>query len=129
LAQRCCEVIGLARRAGVAVAGSEKVRSAVGSRKATVLLIALDGAEGGRRKLRAFGRHLPIVIVLTAAEMGAVFGREYVVNAAIGADPFGSRLITIAEKLAGFRSDAIVDRGTDAGAGWSARLDSGIGAR
>jgi uncharacterized protein len=129
LAQRCCEVMGLARRAGVAVAGFEKVRSAVSSRKATVLLMALDGAEGGRQKMRGIGRCLPIVIALTAAEMGAVFGREHVVNAAIGDDPLGSRLIAIAEKLAGFRSGAIVDRGTEAGCDWSARLDSGIGAR
>jgi uncharacterized protein len=116
LAQRCCEVMGLARRAGAAVAGFEKVRIAVSSRKATVLLLALDGAERGRQKLRAFGRDVPIVIVLTAAEMGAVFGREHVVNAAIGEYPLGSRLIAIAEKLAGFRFGAIVERGTEAGA-------------
>jgi ribosomal protein L7Ae-like RNA K-turn-binding protein len=116
LAQRCCEVMGFARRAGVAVAGFEKVRSAVSSRKATLLLMALDGAEGGRQKMRAIGRYLPIVVVLTAAEMGAVFGREHVVNAAIGDDPLGSRLIAMAEKLAGFRSGAIVERGTEAGA-------------
>jgi uncharacterized protein len=116
LAQRCCEVMGLARRAGVAIAGFEKVRGAVSSRKARVLFLALDGTERGRQKLRDVGRCLPIVMVLTAAEMGAVFGREYVVNAAIGDDPFASRLIAIAEKLAGFRSGAIVDRGTEAGA-------------
>jgi uncharacterized protein len=116
LAQRCCEVIGLARRAGVAVAGFEKVRGAVSSRKATVLLLALDGAEGGRQKMRAIGRHLPIVIVLTAAEIGAIFGREHVINAAIEDDPLGTRLIAIAKKLAGFRSGAIVDRGMEAGA-------------
>ena len=116
MAQRCCEVAGLARRAGVAVAGFEKVRSAVSSRKATVLLLALDGAEGGRQKMQAIGRYLPIVIVLTAAEMGAIFGREHVVNVAIGDAPLGGRLIVIAEKLAGFRSGAIVAQGTEAGA-------------
>jgi uncharacterized protein len=116
LAQRCCEVMGLARRAGAAVAGFEKVRSAVASRKATVLLLALDGAEGGRQKIRAIGRYLPVAIVLTAAEMGAIFRREHVVNAAIGDDPLGGRLIAIAEKLAGFRPGAIVDRGSKAGA-------------
>ena len=116
LAQRCCELVGLARKAGVAVAGFEKVRSAVSSRKVAVLLLALDGTEEGRRKMRAIGRDLPVAIALTAAEMGAVFGREHVVNAAIGDDPLGGRLIAIAEKLAGFRSGAVVDRGTEPGA-------------
>jgi uncharacterized protein len=116
LAQRCCELVGLARKAGVAVAGFEKVRSAVSSQKAAMLLLALDGAEEGRRKMRAIGHDIPIAIALTAAEMGAVFGREHVVNAAIGDDPLGGRLIAIAEKLAGFRSGAVVDRGTEPGA-------------
>jgi uncharacterized protein len=121
LAQRCCEVMGLARRAGVAVAGFDKVRSAVSSRKAVVLVLALDGAEGGRQKMRAIGRELPIAIALTAAEIGAIFGREHVVNAAIGNGSLGSRLIAIAEKLAGFRSGAVVDRVTEPGAASTVR--------
>ena len=72
LAQRCCDAIGLARRAGLAVAGFEKVREAVHAGKAGLLLSALDGAEGGRGKIRALGRGLPFAMVLTAAEIGAV---------------------------------------------------------
>ncbi len=100
----------------MAVAGFEKVLSAASSGKAAVLLFALDGAEGGRRKIRAIGRDLPMAVVLTAAEMGAIFGREHVVNAAIGDGALSRRLIAIAEKLAGFRSGAVVDRGTEPGA-------------
>ena len=113
----------------MAVAGFEKVRSAASSGKAAVLLFALDGAEGSRRKVRALGGDLPIAIVLTAAEMGAIFGREHVVNVAIGDGPLSSRLIAIAEKLAGFRSGAVVDRGLQPGASRPQRLDGGIGAR
>jgi uncharacterized protein len=113
LVQRCCEMIGLARRAGEAVAGFEKVLGAASSGTAALLLFALDGAEGGRRKIRAIGRNIPIAIVLHAAEMGPVFGREHVVNAAIGGEALSTRLIAVAEKLAGFRSGAIVDRGTE----------------
>ena len=106
-------VIGLARRAGLAVAGFEKVREAVRTKKAGILLLALDGAEGGRRKMRAFGRDIPVAIVLTAAEMGAIFGRDHVVNAAIGDGPLSSRLIGVAEKIAGFRPGALIDRATE----------------
>jgi uncharacterized protein len=117
LVQRCCEMIGLARRAGEAVAGFEKVLSAATSGKAALLLFALDGADGGHRKIRAIERNLPIAIVLYAAEMGGVFGREHVVNAAIAGNVLSKRCIAVAEKLAGFRSGAIVDRGTEPNAG------------
>ena len=115
LVQRCCEIIGLARRSGAAVAGFEKVLSATASGKAALLLFGLDGTEGGRRKIRAIGRNLPIAIVLNAAEIGAVFGRDHAVNAAVCNDALSKRLIAVAEKLAGFRSSAIVDRGPEPG--------------
>jgi uncharacterized protein len=113
LVQRCCDLIGLARRAGLAVAGVEKVREAVRTKKAGILFLALDGAEGGRRKMRAFGRDVPAAIVLTTAEMAAIFGRDHVVNAAIGNGPLSSRLIGVAEKIAGFRPRALIDRAAE----------------
>ena len=129
LAQRCCEAIGLARRSGLAVAGFEKVCEAVRAGKAALLLSALDGAEGGRGKIRALGRSLPLATVLTAIEMGAVFGRDHVVNVALGGGRLSSRLIGDAEKLAGFRSGAIVDRGAEPAVARPARHDGGIGSR
>ncbi len=129
LAQRCCDAIGLARRAGLAVAGFEKVCEAVRTGKAALLLSALDGAEGGRGKIRALGRNLPLATVLTAAEMGAVFGRDHVVHVAVGDSRLSSRLTADAEKLAGFRSGAVVDRGAEPAAAHPARHDSGIGSR
>jgi len=110
LAQRCCDAIGLARRAGLAFAGFEKVCEAVRSRKVSVLLSALDGAEGGRGKIRALGQQLPLATVLTAAEMGRVFGRDHVVHVALGGGRLSRRLLADAEKMSGFRSGAVVDR-------------------
>lgn len=109
LAQRCIDAIGLARRAGLAVAGFERVSEAARRGKAAVLVLAADGAEGGRRKLRALGRGLPVVCVLTAAELGAAFGRDEVVNAALGPGALSARLVADAEKLAGFRATAAVE--------------------
>ncbi len=129
LAQRCCDVTGLARRAGLAVAGFEKVCEAVRAGKAALLLSALDGAEGGRGKIRALGRDLPLASVLAAAEIGAVFGRDHVVHVAVGGGRLSSRLIADAEKLAGFRSGAVVDRGAEPAAAHPARHDGGIGSR
>jgi uncharacterized protein len=129
LVQRCCDAIGLARRSGLAVAGFEKVCKAVRAGKAALLLSALDGAEGGRGKVRALGRDLPFAIVLTAAEMGAVFGRDHVVHVAVSAGRLNTRLIADAAKLAGFRSGAVVDRGVELAAARPARQDSGIGSK
>lgn len=128
LAQRCCDAIGLARRAGVVVAGFEKVCDAIRAGEAALLLSALDGAAGGRAKVRALGRDLPLVRVLTAAEMGAVFGRDHVVHAAFGGGRLCRRLLADAEKLAGFRSGAAVDREEPAAAG-PARHEVGIGVK
>ena len=128
LVQRCLDAIGLGRRAGHAVAGFEKVREAVRMGKATLLLLALDGTEGARRKIRTLGRGLPVAIVLTAAEMGAIFGRDHVVNIAIGDGRLSDRLITVAQKIAGFRPGAVIER-ADPALGRPARQDDGIGSR
>ena len=129
LVQRCMDAIGLGRRAGIAFAGFEKVCEALRTGKATLLLLALDGAEGGRQKIRALGRDLPIAIVLTAAEMGTIFGRDHVVNIAIGDGRLSSRLMTVAQKIAGFRLGAVIEREEQPARGRPARQDNGIGSR
>jgi uncharacterized protein len=112
LAQRCIDAIGLARRAGLAVAGYERVIDAIRNGKSGVLLAALDGAEGAHRKLASRGRGLLLVRVLRAAEIGAAFGREHVVNASVGAGPLSRRLVIDAQRLDGFRADARVEQAT-----------------
>jgi uncharacterized protein len=129
LAQRCIDVIGLARRAGLAVAGFERVCEAARSGKTAVLVAAVDGAEGGRRKIRGLARHAPLVCVLTAAELGAAFGREHVVNASLGSGALSARLVLDAEKVAGFRAGTVVERTLKPDPAELARWDDGIGAR
>ena len=50
LAQRCIDAVGLARRAGLAVGGFERVSDAARTGKAGLLLAAVDGAACARRK-------------------------------------------------------------------------------
>lgn len=109
LVQRCVDAIGLARRAGLAVAGFERVCESLRGGKAALLLAAVDGAEGGRRKLQGLGRGLPLICVLTGAEIGGAFGREHVVNASLGSGPLCRRLLLDAKKLAGFRANTAVE--------------------
>jgi len=129
LAQRCIDAIGLARRAGLAVAGFERVCEAIRRGKCGVLVAALDGAEGGRQKLAGFGHALPLACVLTAVEIGAAFGRDHVVNASLGEGPLGRRFESDAGKLAGFRANAVVERATNPIRRIPERQNDGIGAQ
>jgi|HubBroStandDraft_1064217.scaffolds.fasta_scaffold00065_41 predicted RNA-binding protein YlxR (DUF448 family)/ribosomal protein L30E len=107
LAQRCRDGIGLARRSGRAVAGFEKVGQALRAGRVGLLLAASDGAENGRQKIAALARGLDltvdIVAVLSAAELGAAFGRDHVVHAALGGGALADRLRLDGTRLAGFR--------------------------
>lgn len=104
LAERCRDLIGLARRAGQAVMGFARVEAALATRKVAVLLAALDGAADGRAKLRALAPGVPLLEPLTAAELGAAFARDRVVHAGLSAGRLADALIADAGRLAGFRA-------------------------
>lgn len=109
LTQRCGDALGLARRAGQAVAGFERVTEMTQRGKAGLLVFALDGAENGRRRLAALGRGVPMAGALTGAELGAAFNRDRVAHVAIGPGPLADRLATDMRRLAGFRDGATVE--------------------
>jgi len=104
LADRCVETIGLARRAGQAVAGFEKVRAMLRKGQGVVLLEARDGAEDGRDKLRSVAPELPVLDCLEADELGRAFGRERTVHAALSQGALAARLRVEMRKLKGFRA-------------------------
>jgi hypothetical protein len=111
LRRRCLALIGLARGAGQAAAGFEKVREWLARGRVGVLLEANDAAPDGRRRLRAKAqseaarageREAPAVIDLfTAAELAAALGREHVVHAALAEGGLARALKTDAARLAG----------------------------
>ncbi len=103
LARRCCELLGLAKRAGQTVAGFEKVKAWLAEGKGAVLVEASDGAEGGRAKLGAGARNLPVVEALTGAELGSALGRERAVHVALAPGGLADSFVREAARLAGFR--------------------------
>lgn len=107
LARRCVDSLGLARRAGLAVAGFDRVCDAVRHGRAALLLCARDGAAGGRQKLAALGRDLPCAETLTAAELGSAFGRDRIVHVAVGGGKLCRRLLADVAKLAELRIAAL----------------------
>ena len=107
------------------MAGFERVSEAAGRGRAALLLFALDGAEGGRRKLTASGRDLPSARVLTAAELGGAFGRERIVHVAVAGGPLCRGLLADLLRLAGLRAAATVDYGIDFAPAGPASQDGG----
>lgn len=117
LARRVVDLLSLARKAGDAVAGFEKVKGWLADGKAKVLLQASDGSDRGKGKLwtppggRWFG-------CLTASEIGLAFGRDHVIHSALAPGGLTDKVIRDASRLDGLRghggsSAAERDAGTD----------------
>lgn len=103
LAARCQNLMGLARRAGMLVAGYEQVRSALRAGKAAVLIAASDGADDGRNKVRNLAPDLPLIASLTSAEIGASVGAGAMVHAALSDGRLAREILITADKLGGLR--------------------------
>ena len=104
LAKRCRDKIGLARRAGQAVAGFEKVSAELRKGLGGVLLLATDAQPGGKAKTRALaGDRASVIEVLTAAELGLAFGSDNTVHVYVAAGGLAEEIKKTAGKLAGFR--------------------------
>ena len=105
LARRCLDLIGLARRAGQAVSGFEKVETWLKSGKpAGVLLAAVDGAEDGRAKVRSWAGKSPVIVALTGDELGQAFARERAVHVILAPGQLANKLLVNAGRLEGLRN-------------------------
>ena len=106
LTGRCLNLLGLARRSGDVVAGFEKVRSLLSKQEAGLLLAACDGAEDGRKKIKAWARTAPLVTLFTSDQLGGAIGRETAVHVVVVPGKMAKRLLSLCEKLNGFRGEA-----------------------
>jgi predicted RNA-binding protein YlxR (DUF448 family)/ribosomal protein L30E len=103
LMRRCLDTIGLARRAGQAVMGFEKVCAEVRAGRAALLMAARDAGRDGRDKVRGLGNGLPVIEIFDGAELGPVFGRDAAVHVCLSPGKLARRLIEESSLLAGFR--------------------------
>jgi uncharacterized protein len=105
LVRRISDCLGLARRAGQAVAGYEKAREALKTGRYRLVLQASDGSEAERsRFLSGFGPDLTIIDPLPGEALGRVFGRDYVVHVAIAPGKLAESLVVEAGRLAGLKN-------------------------
>ena len=104
LVQRLIDLIGLARKAGQAVTGFEKVRARLKEGAAGVLARkASDGAADGKAKLVRMAGGVVVIDVLNSTELGLAFGRDFAIHAALDRDGFADRVIGEAARLGGLR--------------------------
>ena len=105
LRRRFLELLGLANRAGQAVAGFQKVKARLAANEAALLVHAVDAAEDGRRKIVGLARarqpDLPVVALFTATELGRALGRDNAVHLVVLPGGLAERLEAEAHRLAG----------------------------
>lgn len=113
LIRRISDCVGLARRAGQAVAGFEKAREVLHTGRSRLVLQASDGSEAERRRFLsgfaldgASGSGPGIVVMdpLPGDVLGRIFGRDYVVHVAIAPGKLAESLVHEAGRLAGLKN-------------------------
>lgn len=109
--QRTIEMLSMARKAGDAVMGYEKVKDWLVKGAAATLIQASDGSERGKTKLHAPDGANGFIGCLSAGEIGLAFGRERAIHAALAAGGLRSRVVEEAAKLAGLRGQMGGDDG------------------
>ncbi|CAA7619199.1 conserved hypothetical protein [Magnetospirillum sp. LM-5] len=105
LARRALECLALARRAGQAVCGFEKVKAALDGGTVAVLVEARDGSRAGQAKLTPKAGGAMQVRLFDAADLGLIFGRDHAVHVGVAAGGLADRLKELARLLAGFREE------------------------
>ena len=100
LRQRIFDLVGMARRSGIAIAGFEKAREWLVAGKAGLVMQAVDGSVEERARFVG-GRDVAVVAVLTSAQLGRIFGREQAVHVVISAGKLGVKIQNDARRLLG----------------------------
>lgn len=108
LARRALSLVGLARRAGVLVAGFEAVCLALRTGRVgphgkppAVLIEASDGRADGRRRVLSRAEGLPVVDCFEAGPIGQALGRDQIVHAVMGGGGLAERFLTEARRYRG----------------------------
>jgi predicted RNA-binding protein YlxR (DUF448 family) len=115
LAQRLIDAVALARKAGLAVTGFEKVKARLKQGPIGALVEARDGSDQGRAKLRPLSLGAPIMDALDSGELGLAFGRDFVIHAALDAGGATDRVLREARRLSGFRPGDVPEGRADRG--------------
>ena len=113
LVRSATEALAMVAKARQVVSGFSKVEGALREGQAQALIHAADGAADGIRKLDAIARQtggihgespeIPIVNVLTSAQLDLALGRSNVIHAALLAGPASKTFLSRCQTLVRYR--------------------------
>jgi len=113
LVRRCLDRLGLVQKAGGLLAGTDKIRAALGEtgrgwREPALLIAASDAAEDGRRKLKALadgvtGRAVEVCDLFDREALSRALGRDNVVHVLLFESGGTAELIADLGRLNGMR--------------------------
>ena len=114
LRELALDTLSLARKAGQAVSGFDRVAEAISAGRVGVLIEARDGASDGRRKLegRLKGREMEVEIVdsFDSSQLSLAFSRPNVIHAAMTDGSLARKFVRLARM-----ADAVAGRGDGPG--------------
>jgi predicted RNA-binding protein YlxR (DUF448 family) len=106
LVRRVTDLIALARKAGQAVSGREKVLDWLVKGEAAILLQASDGSPREAARLRPPEGEGTRIACLSAGELGLSFGRDRAIHGALAAGGLTDRIVEEAARLQALRGSA-----------------------
>ena len=116
LIRRAADTLALANKAGLVVAGFQKVDTALDKGSLAAVVHGSDAAEDGRGKLdrkfkaiqAAKGAKAPICAVLSIEQMSLAMGRPSVVHAGLLPGGLTERFLREAERVSRYRAPSVV---------------------
>lgn len=102
LRKRALDALSMARKAGLAISGYEKVREMIAAGDAACIVHASDGAGEGIRGADAYGNTLPSFRCFDRDSLSQVMGRDNVVHIALASGPATEFFMLNARRFAGF---------------------------
>ena len=100
--KRLLDLIRLARKAGQAVCGYEKVKEWLSKDKVLLLIQAYDGSGRGKSKLSTPDK-AKFIGCLSSLELGEAFGRQNAIHCAVTSGGLAKRIVHEAHRLTGLR--------------------------
>lgn len=100
--KRLQSLLGVAKKAGLVVAGFEKVAEALRKGQVVCLIEATDAAEDGKEKLDRLRGDISVVRILTAGQAAEALGTGICVHAALKSGGIGDLFVAEARRFASY---------------------------
>lgn len=98
LRQTALQCLALARRAGDAVAGSDKAQDFARTEKLGAVILASDAGNDGQQNAKKMAGSLPVIDTFNRDELGQIFGRDQAVVIVMRESGIKSRFLSLIQQ-------------------------------